>query len=253
MAFVQDVIAFLGQLGLWDVILPFILVFTITYAILERTKVLGAEDDGTPKHHFNAVASVVIGFIVLIAVDTLNVINLFSEMIVVLILVAICIAIIFGFFGFQEVHKKWYFMAIALLVFSIAALYVLGWLNYINWAVLRKYEGVVVGIIIFFIVLWAILRPGKKEEEEEEKKEKKKEEKKEEKKEAPKQKSELSYPDMDQFMKGLSEDARREIISGVMQHPAMASGKFTMKDLNEVIRQLSDETVKELIAAGRVK
>ena len=138
MALVRDDIAYLGRLGLWDVVLPFILVFTIAYAILERTKVLGAEN-GEPKHRFNAMLAVVIGFIVLIAVDTLNVINVFSEMIVILILVAVCIAVIFGFFGFQEFHKKWYFMAIAVLVFGIASLYVLGVFDYLDWNALRRY------------------------------------------------------------------------------------------------------------------
>ncbi|MBD3304147.1 hypothetical protein GF343_03310 [Candidatus Woesearchaeota archaeon] len=259
MALVQDVIAFLGRLGLWDVVLPFILVFTVTYAILERTKVLGADPDGTPKHRFNAMLAVVTGFIVLIAVDTLNVINVFSEMIVILILVAVCIAVIFGFFGFQEFHKKWYFMAIAVLVFGTASLYVLGVFDYLDWNALRRYEGVIVGLIIFFLILWIILRKGKKELTEEEKKKSKKKKAEEKKKRGAEEEKEQepeggsSPVDLDKFLSGLSENAKREILSGVMQHPAAASGKFTVKDMNEVIKNLSKETIQELMAKGQVR
>ena len=38
----RDVINFFGEIGLYDVVLPFLLVFAIVFAILEKTKV--AED-----------------------------------------------------------------------------------------------------------------------------------------------------------------------------------------------------------------
>ena len=36
-------IDFLGRLGVYDVLLPFLLVFTLVFAFLEKTKVLGVE------------------------------------------------------------------------------------------------------------------------------------------------------------------------------------------------------------------
>ena len=39
----RQVINVLVDLGVYDVILPFLLVFTIVFAILEKTKVLGLE------------------------------------------------------------------------------------------------------------------------------------------------------------------------------------------------------------------
>lgn len=252
MALVQDVIAYLGRLGLWDVVLPFILVFTITYAILERTKVLGAEN-GEPKHRFNAMLAVVIGFIVLIAVDTLNVINVFSEMIVILILVAVCIAVIFGFFGFQEFHKKWYFMAIAVLVFGIASLYALGLFDYLDWNALRRYEGVIVGLIIFFIVLWIILRPAKKAETAEKKDA-------EERKAAEKPVSEKKRPSREQLIvdlnklaaltKDLPDNVKQELYSAIRKHPAASSGRLPMEDFHDILAGLSEEAKEMLSESG---
>jgi len=249
MALVQDVIAFLGRLGLWDVVLPFILVFTVTYAILERTKVLGTED-GKPKHRFNAMFAVVIGFIVLIAVDTLNVINMFSEMIVILILVAVCIAVIFGFFGFQEFHKKWYFMAIAVLVFGIASLYVLGAFDYLDWNALRRYEGVIVGLIIFFVVLWIILRPAKKEETEEEKKKKAGETPAPEEKRQSREQLAVDLNKLAALTKDLPDDVKQELYSAIRKHPAASSGRLPMEDFHDILAGLSDEAKEMLSESG---
>ena len=39
------VLDFFKELGIYDVVLPFILVFTIMFAILERTKIFGTEGE----------------------------------------------------------------------------------------------------------------------------------------------------------------------------------------------------------------
>lgn len=173
MNFVKEAVVFLDKVGMWDIVLPFIFVFTIVYATLEKTKVLGKEEDGTPKHRFNAMASFVIGFFVLITVDALNIISRFSQWMVILVLMGVCVAILFSFFGFKDIRKTAYgkfFMPIAFIIFGFFALYAFGWLQLFDLNALRKYEGIIIGIIVFFIILWIILREPKKEETEEEKK-----------------------------------------------------------------------------------
>ncbi len=165
MNFVKEAVVFLDKLGMWDIVLPFIFVFTVVYAVLEKTKVLGKEEDGTPKHRFNAMASFVIGFFVLIAVDTLNIINRFSQWMVILILMGVCVAILFSFFGFKDIRKVKYgkfFMPIAFIIFGFVVLYAFGWLQLFDINTLRKYEGIIIGIIVFFIIMWIILREPKK-------------------------------------------------------------------------------------------
>ncbi|MGM5482827.1 MAG: hypothetical protein ACQESF_05170 [Nanobdellota archaeon] len=63
-----DFFEFLGEdLGMWDTFLPFILIFTIIFAILQKTKVLsGSNDDGGDAKKFNMVISAVVGFLVVI-------------------------------------------------------------------------------------------------------------------------------------------------------------------------------------------
>lgn len=163
MTVVQDAVVFLDKLGVWDIILPFIFVFTVSYATLEKTKVLGA-DKGEPKHRFNAMVSAVIGLFVIVAVDVLNVVSRLSQYMVVLILIAVCLAVIFGFFGFTDVRKTRYgkyFLPIAFLVFGIVVLYALGLGGYLDISALRKYEGLLIVLIVFFLIMWFVLREGK--------------------------------------------------------------------------------------------
>ena len=54
----RGVIDFLAKIGVYDIILPFLLVFTIMFAILEKTKVLGVENVGgneTTKKNLNSM------------------------------------------------------------------------------------------------------------------------------------------------------------------------------------------------------
>jgi hypothetical protein len=163
MTVVQDAVVFLDKLGVWDVILPFIFVFTVSYATLEKTKVLGS-DKGEPRHRFNAMVSAVIGLFVIVAVDVLNVVSRLSQYKVVVILDAVCLAVIFGFFGFTDVRKTRYgkyFLPIAFLVFGVVVLYALGLGGYLDISALRRYEGLLIVLIVFFLIMWFVLREGK--------------------------------------------------------------------------------------------
>ena len=59
------VINFFGELGIYDVVLPFLLVFTIVFAILEKTKVFGMEEIDGKKYtrkNINAIVAFVVSF-----------------------------------------------------------------------------------------------------------------------------------------------------------------------------------------------
>lgn len=49
----------LYDMGILDILLPFILIFTLIFAVLQRTKVLGKDDDGKPMKNFNVVIALV--------------------------------------------------------------------------------------------------------------------------------------------------------------------------------------------------
>src|SRR3989344_9411007 len=72
------VVQFLDRLGVYDVVLPFLLVFTIVFAILEKTRVLGVDKvDGKEytKKNLNAIVAFVIGFLVVASTNLARAIN----------------------------------------------------------------------------------------------------------------------------------------------------------------------------------
>ena len=65
----REIINFFDNIGIFDVVLPFLLVFTIVFALLERTKVFGVEDIEGKKYtkkNLNSVAAFVIAFLQLL-------------------------------------------------------------------------------------------------------------------------------------------------------------------------------------------
>jgi len=104
-----NVLEFFRQLGVYDVVLPFILVFTIMFAILERTRVFGVEkhkDTEYTKKNLNAMASFVIAFLVVASSKLVETITKVSSEIIVLLLLVVFFLILVGAFRTHEEIKK---------------------------------------------------------------------------------------------------------------------------------------------------
>ena len=100
----RDVITFFDEIGLYDVVLPFLLVFTIVFAILEKTKVLGTEKieghDYTKKN-LNAMAAFVIAFLVIATKEIVEIINKTVAQAIVVLFFSILFLMLVGSF-----HKE---------------------------------------------------------------------------------------------------------------------------------------------------
>ena len=100
----REVIQFFDKIGLYDVVLPFLLVFTIVFAIFEKTKVLGTEDiDGKKysKKNLNAMAAFVISFLVIASSQLVEIITAVSAQAVVVLFMAVLFLLLIGAF-----HKE---------------------------------------------------------------------------------------------------------------------------------------------------
>ena len=97
----RGVITFLGKVGVYDVILPFLLVFTIVFAILDKTKVLGTEKvEGreVTKKNINSIVAFVIGFLVIASTKLVAVINEVMANIVLLLILVVSFLLLVGVF-----------------------------------------------------------------------------------------------------------------------------------------------------------
>src|SRR3989338_1925413 len=97
----RDIIEFFDKIGIYDVVLPFLLVFTIVFAILEKTKLFGQEEIDGKKYtrkNLNAMTSFVIAFLVVASSKLVEVITKVSSQVVILILLSVLFLLLIGSF-----------------------------------------------------------------------------------------------------------------------------------------------------------
>ena len=133
-----------------NAILPFLLIFTVIFAILERTKLLGDE-----KKSANLIIALVIGFIFISVQTAVGFTLRFIPIISVFIIVLLCIFLIFGFI---DIHKNKGVQITLGVVFGIALLVSILWATGLLAKMTASPPNAdVIGIIILFIVIAGVI------------------------------------------------------------------------------------------------
>ena len=159
---------------MYDVILPFLLVFTIFFAILEKTKILGIDKyDGKEitKKNLNAMVSFVVAFLVIASTQLVAVISQVMSHVVLLLILAICFLMLVGvFFGDKEFTLKEYpnwikfFMIMMFVGIVVIFLNALDWLKYILGIFTYLKIDYIIGLLFFLLILafmWYIVHEPK--------------------------------------------------------------------------------------------
>ena len=95
------VLNFFKDLGVYDIVLPFILVYTIMFAILEKTKLFGTETvkgEAYTKKNLNAMVSFVVAFLVVASSKLVETITAISSQIIILLLLVVFFLMLIGSF-----------------------------------------------------------------------------------------------------------------------------------------------------------
>ncbi len=182
------VLGFFRELGVYDVLLPFILVFTITFAILERTKLFGTEkfkEKDYTKKNLNAMVAFVVAFLVVASSKLVSAITKISSEIVILLLLLVFFLMLVGsFYSKEEIEKKgvslekgWrtafmFVMAVAIVIIFLDAVTAADgrtWLE-VFWDWLSQFYtnaavAAIVLIVAVILFMYWIMREPKKEEE----------------------------------------------------------------------------------------
>ena len=171
----QNAIQFFQELGLFDVVLPFILVFALVYAVLEKTMILGKDQISgrdVGNKNLNAAISFVIAMLVIASSQIVGVINEALPNLVLLMVVSLMFLLLLGIFlgtgefNFADKHKtvNGFIMVImfigVVLVFLAAIRDPKGrtWLDYLWRFIIEQWSGTVFSsILIFIVVIVAIL------------------------------------------------------------------------------------------------
>ncbi|MFH1770993.1 MAG: hypothetical protein ABH828_05575 [archaeon] len=177
----------LDRLGIVDVVLPFIIVFTIAFAALEKSKILGKESK-----KFNVIIALVMGLAVVIPhvlwgtgdatnpylsngmFDVVQVMNnalpSVSLVAVAVIMVMLLLGIIGGDINFAGTSlggiAVFAAMIVVLIIFLAAANVFKSAYNYwwLRWIFNESVKEVVVVILVFGIIIWFITKEDKTNE-----------------------------------------------------------------------------------------
>jgi len=163
MASTQNVIYYLESMGLTDVILPFILVFTVVFAVLQKAKIFGEQSK-----KYNVIFSLVVGLLVVIphvtgryppGADVVNIINQAIPSVSVLVIAIIMFLVLVGIFF--EPKKGGWVPALVLLASIVAIIWIFGkaagwWFGAPFWLSDPDVQALVVMILVFGIVIWFI-------------------------------------------------------------------------------------------------
>ena len=167
----REVIVFFTDIGLFDVVLPFLLVFTIVFAILEKTKVFGTETiDGKkyPKKNLNATAAFVIGFFVVASAELVEVITTVSSFAVILLMLSVLFLLLVGSFmkegegTFLSGNWNYFFMLLMFVGIVLIFVFALGWwdqlFDFLKFGKGGDSVGAIVLLVIIFLFIWYVVK-----------------------------------------------------------------------------------------------
>ena len=112
-----DMVNYLVEIGVFDIFLPFLLVFAIVFAILEKTQILGQN-----KSNISALVAVVVGLLVVVQKGIVETINLFLpriSLIIVVILMGLLLIAMLGGREYRGLRGTTLGVAIVLVIIAI--------------------------------------------------------------------------------------------------------------------------------------
>ena len=155
----NDLIRSIEAMGFYEVILPFMLTFTIVFAVLQKVKLFGTS---AQTKQFNVVIALVTGFFLIRSGWIVETINLFLPRVSLIVIIMLMFLLVLGIFGTNPDGFTGlpFFIAFALTVIgvvwsiygSIPGLSSASWIP--SWLVLDAQDK---GIILFVGVILLIL------------------------------------------------------------------------------------------------
>ncbi len=160
----ENTIQTLETIGLTDIILPFLLIFTIVFAVLQKIKIFG---EG--KKNFNVVISLVLSLSVIVphvmgrypaGTDVVDIINKALPNVALLIIVVIMVFIAIGLWG---VEPKWApsgIQGLIVVIMFAAVFYIFGhaagWFKYMpTWLSNPQTQALIVILLVFgALIAW---------------------------------------------------------------------------------------------------
>lgn len=162
-------VEFFREFGLFDIVMPFLLVFAIVFAVLEKTALLGVtkvKGESYPNKNLNAAVAFVVAMLVVAAANIVSVINEALPNIILLLVVLVSFLVLIGVFAkqddfdFRSQEGTWLKIFMILIFLGVVMIFLgairtkegKSWLEWtFNWIV-EQWQGPVFASIIIFIL-----------------------------------------------------------------------------------------------------
>ena len=159
----EDIFNNLQSLGFYQYVLPFLLIFTILFAILEKTRIFGTEPGtGATRKNINFVLALVIALIVIVQTRIVEIMTIYLSKMALFILIAVIFFLAIGIFGTnpEQGFTGWP-LIVGVLLTVLMTLWALnpdlGSFGFPSWFSPTNYDkAVLVGIGAFLIVLFLV-------------------------------------------------------------------------------------------------
>jgi len=177
-----SVIDFLQKLGFFDVILPFLLVFTIVFGILEKTRIFGVEkidNKEYPRKSINSMVAFAIGFFTVAAKQVVTSLQVSLPNVALVLIIVVCFLMLAGsFMGDKpfslEGRKGWVGFLTVVMFLAVILIFLnsFGWLTPITEFFAANKNTVLMPIIFLAVIVGSIFfvissggKPAEKKEE----------------------------------------------------------------------------------------
>jgi hypothetical protein len=139
-----------------DIVLPFLLVFALVFAILQKSEILGKE-----RKQVDAIVALVVGLLVVTVGSATNIITGLIPILAVGLVVLLVFFLLFGFAfepGKFEVHKnvKWIIGVVAAIAVIIGVLYLTGSWDYLKSMVGGGASSIVTNVVFIVLIIIAV-------------------------------------------------------------------------------------------------
>ena len=175
----ENALVFLENFGFFNVVLPFLLVFTIVYAILEKSAIFGKEkigDTESPRRSVNSMVAFVIALFVVVTKEIVVSIRESLPQVALLLIIITSFMMLAGSlvtgtepFSFEK-ERKWKIFLTLVLFIAILAIFLnsIGWLSPILDYIMANWDQTFLVSLIFLaivigVILYVVRTPEKKE------------------------------------------------------------------------------------------
>ena len=171
----------LNGMGILQVLIPFILVFTIVYAVLQKTKILGKDENGKPRKNFNVVIALVMALAVVVTSLTgqysgypsvVDIINGSLPQVALIAIAIVMVLLLIGVFGKElDIGASNYGGWVIILSFVVIAFIFASAANVFNQSMVpswlagivydTQFQSLVIALIVFGLIIMFITKEDK--------------------------------------------------------------------------------------------